>query len=182
MGQPALVVIDTGDPPSLAALCLQRDPSSTIQWCPSLAGDPDEDARRRAVGRHHEVLQTAVLLHDTVESTEPLCDARALLAACSIAVGHGCRAVVWPVCVGPDFDDVRPVLDLVSHVTGITALAGGEILIETPLLDLAPEQVVDLIRQHHVPTGLSWPYADPAGASLRATPWLEATEKQIGVM
>jgi len=60
-------------------------------------------------------------------------------------------------------------------------LAGDEIAIETPLLDLAPEQVIDLIRQHHVPTGLSWPYADPTGASLRATQWLEASRRGTSI-
>lgn len=92
-------------------------------------------------------------------------DSMVLLRAGSIAAELGLRRVIWPVRAqmdratgGPDVNDAARIVDRAVLVTRLIELdvEGPGVTIETPLVDLADDQVLELAHDLGVPMDAVW--------------------------
>jgi len=106
------------------------------------------------------------LMHGEGESLQvtPLARYQYLTAAVGQAVRLGARRLVWPVRVGDAFEAISQIAEtLVLLEQTAENESGTDLRIETPLLDMAPVQVIELGEQLKVP----WRFSRTCIASAR---------------
>lgn len=163
-----ILLIDRGDLPSLAALVIQPDPARVRVWHLREPG-PAGARRAKAAGDHADLIGAELLEDDAWHprgagrTVEPaLARVVALMQALTVASARKCSKVVWPIVAGP-----RPAeaLRAVDQATGATDLLevslpseeGEPLVIDTPLVDLTDEQVLDLADDAGAPLDAFWP-------------------------
>lgn len=156
-----LVVFD-GSPACMACCALAPDSRKTLLWAPPGARGLDD------LMTHTARLMDLGETHSGDAAAEPdgstLHEARMLLLAMERAASLGCSRVVWPVVCGPDLDAMTAAAELAELVTrlGWIAFPKASIRVETPLSDLTPAQVADLLGDLRVPMDL---LASPASTA-----------------
>ncbi len=189
-----ILLIDQADMPSLAATMIQPDPARLILW--HLRGDDERASRCSAiVSEHAEILDSArVIVSDAWTSgVEQRADAGGLedglmlTQAAIVARQLGASKIIWPVQVGPIASLVSQAADSAATVGDLAetasvqpggALHGEELIIDLPLVDLADEQVLDLVDDCGAPLRAFWPCErggnEPCGVCGGCLRWLEA--------
>lgn len=161
---PALV-IDDGGVAALVACCLATQPSRVTPYAAPAAG-PGAQCRIEAVKRRADLLglskPTFRPAGDT-PSEDPFAETTlCLLDAGREALRRGLSIVVWPVHLGVDVDAMERELArarLVERLVSLDApggLDGGVVRIETPLLDLADDQIAALAQDLDAPLDTAW--------------------------
>ncbi|MEN1705028.1 MAG: hypothetical protein AAGJ54_05865 [Planctomycetota bacterium] len=94
------------------------------------------------------------------DEVAPEADTLMLVRACSLAAEMRLRRVVWPIRHN-HFDDSARAFDratLVGRLASLDAEAAGlpEITVETPYVDLADDQIADLIQDISAPVEACW--------------------------
>lgn len=105
-----------------------------------------------------------------------------LLQAASAAASRGCGRVLWPIRSGEDLDAGAEAADralLISRLISIDSAAGeNPVRIETPLLDLTLDQLLELAREQDAPLEASWwcqrDGSTPCGGCSACTLWRTA--------
>lgn len=166
-GGRVLVVYD-GSAACVACCAIAPDPRRVVLWMPpGGSGHPIEQTRSAMT--HQARLMDLGDVCDADggaawrEHPGPLGETRMLLLAMERGAELGCGRVVWPVVCGPDLDGMAAAAETAELVTrlGWIAFPGGSPRIETPLADLTPEQVAELLEDLRVPAEL---LGAPAGA------------------
>jgi hypothetical protein len=91
--------------------------------------------------------------------------------------------LAWPVRCGPDAEAIALSMARAEHLRQAHALQEGGLQIElfTPLIDLDPQQVLDLAKELGAPLQASWPcdggVVPPCGQCASCAVWSEAAEK-----
>lgn len=165
-----VLLIDRGDLPSLVAAALEPDGSRLVLWHP-VEPDPAEPRRLAAVREHGEAFGTRSLVISALpdlgvpEMAPPpaLYQAHMLLSAAVAAMQLDCSRVIWPVQVGPAFEQVGELMNRAHAVanltTNLTASGprGPRVAIDLPLVDLSDRQLIDLLQDSGAPTASFWP-------------------------
>jgi len=160
------MVIDDGGVASLVVCCLANDPTRVTPYAapPSGASAPNrvEAVKRRAdlLGLGQPILREAT---GDEPAEDPFGEITAiLLDAGRQAVRLGLNVLIWPVHLGLDLDAMERELArarLVERLVSLDAPGGamGESLrLETPLLDLTPEQIGALVKDLDAPIDAAW--------------------------
>ncbi len=149
-------VVFDGSPACFACCAMSPDSRRTVLWAPpGFAGGA-------------ELMTHAARLLDLGDTVSrdagervpdhpgPLGETRMLLLALERAASLGCSRVVWPVVCGPDLDAMTAAAELAELVTRIGWIAFPKVSprVETPLADLTPAQVADLLEDLRVPMEL----------------------------
>jgi hypothetical protein len=179
------ILIDLGDMPSLAAAVTQVDPVGLVLWHPG-GREPAGPRRLAMAQRHVELLEpmeflvsdphpapvVRAVLADPDAGDELLEHAIILTQTARLARRLGCSRIVWPVQVGLEPDRVCQFVDCATTVvdlidlasqSGAEGRAAGTIVIETPLIDLDDDQILDLADDAGAPLGLFWPCEEGTG-------------------
>ncbi len=109
----------------------------------------------------------------------PLARFQLLTAAAGQAAKAGASRLVWPVCVGDDFDALAQITEamvLIEHAAEVES--GHALRVEAPLVDLTDEQVIELGAKLAVPWRLARACtrraAKPCGACAACRRWQQA--------
>jgi hypothetical protein len=108
-------------------------------------------ARRVELSLGHLVLGEGVAVRSA-----PLARFQLLAAAAGQAVQLGAARLVLPVCVGDSFDDLAQITEalvLLEHAAQVES--GHALKVETPLLDMTLEQVIEVGQKLGVPWRLA---------------------------
>lgn len=160
------LLINLGNLAGVTALALEPDPTAVALWHPRLEL-PCGPALARAVGRQAETFGV-----EQVDYAPPLYQPASpvtleaegveatilLMAAARQALQHGCRRLVWPVQVGPEYEAMSTVLEraqLVTHLLELD-LAGEALLIEVPFAELTDAQLVEIALHADAPVHAAW--------------------------
>lgn len=116
-----------------------------------------EQAEYLGAARRIELAMThlTAVVEEMVRRT-PLHRLQLLNAAMGQAARLGADRLVWPVCVGEDFDAVGKVAELLVLVEHAASVEGGRgIRIETPLLEFTPAQLIEAGEQMSLPWAMT---------------------------
>jgi hypothetical protein len=186
-GETALVIHD-GSPEALVASLICPNPGSVIAWIPPLLPSA-KNSRMQTVKRQVDLLGLDSLItpggHDSAAGERmatPFHATWTLLQAVSTAASRGCARVVWPIRCGEDLDKGSEAADralLISRLISIDSVAGeSPVRIDTPLLDLTLEQLLDLAKELDAPLEASWwcqrDASTPCGGCSACTQWRTA--------
>ena len=199
---PSAIIISDGNLPALVAAAIEAERAisgggGAASLMPWPAGPELAAAQVTAVGSQARFHRLALaepprLCAADIAASPGLLDTLALLAAVEAARAVGTTRVVWPVQFHADHDSLPELLDrigaaidralLVSRLTLLDnpGTTGGEVTIETPLVDLTDRQLADLVVDLDAPAYLCWWWrrqADTAAESLAAAErkaWLSA--------
>ncbi len=162
---PALV-IDDGGVAALVVCCVAPEPARVTPFAAppagASAGNRIDASKRRAglLGLAEPVVREGT---GSELSEDPFAETTAiLLDAGRLAGRFGLSSVVWPVHLGIDLDAMERELArarLVERLVSLDAPAGTaaeSLRIETPLLDLTPEQIAALARDLDAPLEAAW--------------------------
>lgn len=193
MNAPRRLIIDLGDLPGLVAAAISERPDLTVLYHPRVAGSNAVE-RATVVAAHAERFGCDGLIVDELESIlDALPDANRsedlaelgimLLQAARAARRTGCRVIVWPVHVGEDVGSAARLLEralTLGDLLNPTADPQG-LSIQTPLLDLADWQVLDLAIRLDVPLRLARfcerSPANPCAACPSCRRWFNAARR-----
>lgn len=194
------MLIDRGDLEALVALGLELDTSETVLWHP-LMDVACAEPRAAAVQQHASLFSACDVVFRAVS---PFCDvadagdsegvgqdaAREmamvahLVDATATALALGCRRVIWPVRIGPAYANLATLVERIDCVLSMASVGCDEppLVIQTPLLELTAEQVVDLADDQNLPVDATpptwWPCAtddlEPCGSCATCVMWRDA--------
>ena len=164
-GETVLVIHD-GSPEALVASLICPDPGSVVAWVPPHLPSA-KGSRMQTVKRQVDLLGLDSLItpggSDTAtgdRNAGPFLTTWTLLQAVSTAASRGCARVVWPIRCGEDLDRGAEAADralLLARLVAIDTGAGeAPVRIETPLLDLTLDQLLELARELDAPIDASW--------------------------
>lgn len=146
-----------GSPACVACCALAPDPRKVILWSPPGSGE----AFRSAMAHQARLMDLGEVCDSDAGIQWPdhpgaLGETRLLLVAMERAAELGCGRVIWPVVCGPDLDAMTAAAEIGELVTrlGWIAFPGASLRIETPLADMTPQQVADLLEDLHAPAEL----------------------------
>jgi len=185
-GETVLVIHD-GSPEALVASLICPDPGRVVAWVPPYLSSAKK-SRMETVKRQVDLLGLDSLITPGGQDATgermaaPFHATWTLLQAASTAASRGCGRVVWPVRCGEDLDAGAEAADralLISRLIAIDAAAGETpVRIETPLLDLTLDQLLDLARELDAPLESSWwcqrDGSTPCGGCSACTRWRTA--------
>lgn len=110
-----------------------------------------------------QVIQIDLSQWSSVSPTSPLTRSQLLLTGLSYAATTTAKRLVWPAQVDADFDAVATLTEqamLTQHLAQLDQLSSGAEAtmptIETPLLEMTDQQLVELGGQLKVPWHLAW--------------------------
>jgi len=183
-----VLVIHDGSPEALVASLICPDPGSVVAWIPPFLPSA-MSSRMQTVKRQVDLLGLNSLI--TPGGSDALTGDRkpgphhatwTLLQAASMAASRGCGRVVWPIRCGEDIDLGSEAADralLISRLISMDSGAGETpVRIETPLLDLTLEQLLELARELDAPLEASWwcqrDGSTPCGGCSSCTQWRTA--------
>lgn len=191
-----VLVINDGSPEALVASLICPDPASVIAWAPPHLPSAKK-SRLQTAQRQVDMLGLDSLItpggSDGAMSDRqgaPLPTTWTLLQAVSTAVSRGCARVIWPIRCGEDLDRGADAADralLLSRLVAIDAGPGeAPVRIETPLLDLTLEQLLELARELDAPIEASWwcqqDGSAPCGGCSACTQWRRALARTRTMM
>lgn len=186
-GETVLVIHD-GSPEALVASLICPDPGSVIAWVPPHLPSA-KNSRMQTVKRQVDLLGLDSLItpggSDTAtgdRNAGPFLTTWTLLQAVSTAASRGCARVVWPIRCGEDLDQGAEAADralLLARLVAIDTGAGeAPVRLETPLLDLTLDQLLELARELDAPIDASWwcqrDGSTPCGGCSACTRWRTA--------
>lgn len=149
-----VLVLYDGSPACVACCAIAPESRTVVLWAP-----PGSGAVAVRAMEHQARLMDLGPTCDADAGADPggfsgaLGETRLLLAAMERAVGLGCGRVVWPVVCGPDLDAMTSAAEIAELVTrlGWIAFPNASVRVETPLSDLTPAQVADLLEDLRAP-------------------------------
>ena len=164
MARSGVLLIDSGDMPSLVAATIDSRPQQLRVYHPRGSG-PAAAHREAMAAEHAALLGTGDLIVDLqvpdVPATqgpevEGMREACLLTRAVLAAVQHECDRVVWPKAVGPEAGPVGRAVQratMVAELADLDALTptADRIVIDLPLIDLTDTQLVDLAEDAGAP-------------------------------
>lgn len=186
-GETVLVIHD-GSPEALVASLICPDPGSVVAWVPPHLPSA-KGSRMQTVKRQVDLLGLDSLItpggSDNASGDRnagPFLTTWTLLQAVSTAASRGCARVVWPIRCGEDLDRGAEAADralLLARLVAIDTGAGeAPVRIETPLLDLTLDQLLELARELDAPIDASWwcqrDGSTPCGGCSACTRWRTA--------
>ena len=161
-----ILIIQHGDLTSLAAAGVQNSARDLVLWHPR-AAEEDGGIRQRCVERLGALLHVhSVELGPEYRTCDPddpqvgLESNLMLLHAIEAARKTGCRRVIWPHQVGPDFEAVSAAVERAEQIAALAAIGQGhghEVTIDLPLIDLSDPQVVEVAADSGLALSLFWP-------------------------
>lgn len=184
-----MLLIDHGDPPSLALLAIQSDAARVIVWHPRWGSAA---MRESNAARHAQLFGAELLMHDLPnlaigpESRPALAATRVLTEAAFAARALGCARVLDPTQVGPDHTAVGEALNRAMAVTRLLEYTGAErsLVIDLPLVDLTDAELIELADDAGAPLDQCWPCANSSDQPCASCPecerWQRAFE-ELGV-
>ncbi len=197
MAENHILIIHTGDLPSLTATVLQPEPSQLVLWYP---GRSAEQRSRRwiateALGRMLDVKQvisteSPKLGLSDLEVPSELAQSHTLLESLVLAQQLSCSKIIWPLQVGPDFPALGVAVDRANTMAALIdggalfAVSGGSQtaapIIDLPVVDLTDPQLVEILADCGGPLGMFWPCQtdqdEPCGTCLNCRRWHNAYE------
>jgi hypothetical protein len=163
---------------SLVSLMLEAKPQQVV-LLHFRESDPAAGPREAAVDEHGAAFEVSRVEVDqlpdleargpsspdetaTDQVREGLGQAWTLLRAAAKARRLRCGRIVWPCHVGPDAEVVGRLVERANLVTALAGGsgpdgAGGELVIDLPVVDLDDEQLVDLAEDGGAPLQAFWP-------------------------
>ena len=186
-GETVLVIHD-GSPEALVASLICPDPGSVVAWFPPHLPSA-RTSRMQTVKRQVDLLGLDSLItpggSDTAtgdRQAAPFMTTWTLLQAVSAAVTRGCGRVVWPIRCGENLDEGAEAADRALHLSRLVSIDStvGEspVRIDTPLLDLTLDQLLELARELDAPLEASWwcqrEGTTPCGGCSACTQWRTA--------
>jgi len=163
----SVLVIHDGSPEALIACLVCPDPARVVAWFNPFVSSARK-SRMSAAKRQMDLLGLDCLI--TPGEMEPSGGDRStapggrttwsLLHAIAAASSRGSSRVIWPVRCGEDPDAGATAADralIVGRLAALDAEPGrAPERIETPLLDLTLEQMLDLAKDLDAPLDASW--------------------------
>jgi len=186
-GETVLVIHD-GSPEALVASLICPDPACVVAWFPPHLPSA-RNSRMQTVKRQVDLLGLDSLItpggSDTATGDRQAAQfvmTWTLLQAVSAAATRGCGRVVWPIRCGENLDEGADAADralLLSRLISIDTAAGDvPVRIDTPLLDLTLDQLLELARELDAPLEASWwcqrDGSTPCGGCSACTQWRTA--------
>lgn len=92
------------------------------------------------------------------QSYAPMASAQMILAAAGAASRIGAEQLIWPIQPGPDYDNLAMVTEAIMIVEDLMRITLGDdavLKLETPLLEMADRQVIEIGHQMNVPWELA---------------------------
>jgi hypothetical protein len=137
-------------------------------------------------GRHRPRIDSPNVWPTAVGTTlhGSLVETLVLVEAATLAATLGATRVIWPRQVGPDPSLVEVALERATLAAALAGSTSGCVppAMETPLLDLTDEQVVDLAEDAGVPARAFWPCVsasrEPCGSCPGCGRWQKAYAAQ----
>lgn len=155
-----VLVIYDASPGCVACCAMAPDSRKVTLWAPPCPGG-NAASIRSAMTHQARVLDLGEVCEADLggvasDHPGPLGETRMLLAALERAVEIGCARVIWPVVCGPDLEAMTAAAETAELVTrlGWIAFPRASARIETPLADLTPAQVQDLLADLRAPADL----------------------------
>ncbi|MCB9848972.1 MAG: 7-cyano-7-deazaguanine synthase [Phycisphaeraceae bacterium] len=194
-GETVLVIHD-GSPEALVASLICPDPSCVVAWIPPYLPTARK-SRMQTVKRQVDLLGLDSLITPGASDigasdrhAGPYVRTWTLLQAVTTAASRGCGRVVWPVRCGDDFNQGVEAADrtlLLSRLISIDTEAGATpVRIDTPLLDLTIDQLLELARDLDAPLEASWwcqrEGSTPCGGCSACTTWRTAVARSRMVL
>ena len=194
MEAPETILIDEADLPSLVAASFR--PPQGLVLVHARRGDAAAPRRAEIVAEHEAALGASTVILDHAagkgsarpsiadDLAETLLETLVLVEAATLAATLGATRVIWPRQVGPDPMLIEVALERATLAAALAGSASGCVppAMETPLLDLGDEQVVDLAEDAGVPARAFWPCGaggrEPCGRCPGCARWLRAFEAQ----
>jgi hypothetical protein len=198
------ILIDDADLPSLVAASFR--PQQGLVLVHARRGDDAAARRAEIVAEHEAALGASTVFLDhavghtfglsirrrrrpAAEALEEalhgsLVETLVLVEAATLAATLGATRVIWPRQVGPDPTLVEVALERATLAAALAGSASGCVppAMETPLLDLTDEHVVDLAEDAGVPARSFWPCVsggpEPCGRCPGCARWQKAYEAQ----
>jgi len=184
----SVLVIHDGSPEALIACLICPDPGSVVAWVPPHLPSAN-GSRMQTVKRQVDLLGLDSLITPggsesatSDRQTAPHQKTWTLLQAVSAAASRGCARVVWPIRSGEDLDKGAEAADRALLLARLVAIDTGPgespVRIETPLLDLTLDQLLDLAKELDAPIDASWwcqrEGSTPCGGCSACTQWRTA--------
>ncbi len=160
------LVINLGNLAGVTALATLTSPAEVGLWHPRLELTCGP-ALARSVKRQAEIFGIERIFYapplyhaDSPGSLDPqgLAASVLLMAAAREALEHGCRRLIWPVQIGPDYEQVSIALEraqLITHLLELD-LDGEALLIELPFVELTDAQLGEIALHADAPVQAAW--------------------------
>jgi len=182
----SVLIIDHGDPPSLASILTARDARSITIWHPTRASDHQSDAFSNIARRHAAIYADGQCLRARVPVSGNLDLDRSVLifAAATTAVTRGCSRLISPVSAAGEIDRMLLEVDRANLAAALIDLGGdgSGLQIDLPVVDLDDWQIVDLIVEGGGALHDAWPCSqassiEPCSACPSCRRWRAACER-----
>lgn len=160
------LLINLGNLAGATALATQTNHGELGLWHPRL-DLPAGPAFTRSVQRQAEIfgveqvtIAPPLYQPESALSLEPqgMAASVLLMAAAQYALEQGCRRLIWPVQIGPDYEAVSAALEraqLVTHLIELD-LEGEPLLIELPFVELTDTQIGEIALHADAPVQAAW--------------------------
>ncbi len=183
-----VLVIHDGSPEALVSCLICPDPGQVVAWFHPFVSSA-RNSRMNAAKRQVDLLGLDSLITPGGNETAAgerqggqYLETLMLIQAVSAATARGCGKVIWPIRNGEDLDLASDAADralLISRLITIDSPMGASpVRIETPLLDLSLEQMLELAGDLDAPLEASWwcqrDGSTPCGGCSACTQWRTA--------